>query len=625
MNIPHRAEATRRRWHALPLALLLAALGALGACTAGRPPASSEADAAVYVAPEGASLRQARDGVHFSHQAVAAANPLAAQAGLDMLRAGGSAVDAAIAVQLVLGLVEPQSSGLGGGAFLMVWDGQALHAWDGRETAPAAADEGQFLRADGQPMTMAQAVPGGLSVGVPGVLRMLEAAHRQHGKLAWSRLFEPALALAQQGFLLSPRLHDVLVQTPALARQAGLAVLYFEPVAGGAWRPRAVGSRIHNPAYAAVLRQIAAQGSDAFYTGAVARDIVARVQTDARQAGRLSLADLAAYQPRQRAALCTDMLRWRVCGMPPPSSGHLTMMQIVGLLQGADGQGLAEGELPTQPDRPQALQRYLEASRLAFADRARYVGDPDFVAAPAGRWDSLLDRDYLAARSRLMGERSQGEAPPGRPTGAAMAWAPQPDQPEHGTSHISIADRDGRVLAMTTTIEAGFGAQILSDGGTGLPGGFLLNNELTDFSFSPRDAQGRPVANRVEPGKRPRSSMSPTLVFDRASGRVLMSLGSPGGAAIIHFTAKTLLAMTVGGLAPQAAIDLPNLSNFNGPAALLEAGQFPLATVQALQARGNTVLQTPLTSGLQALQRDPAAGGWRGGADPRREGVVLGD
>jgi gamma-glutamyltranspeptidase / glutathione hydrolase len=578
-----------------------------------------------YVAPEGASAREARQAVFFPHQAVAAANPLAAQAGLDVLRAGGSAVDAAIAVQMVLGLVEPQSSGIGGGAFLMVWDGHAVSAWDGRETAPAAADERQFLRSDGQPMTMDQAVPGGLSVGVPGVLKMLEAAHRQQGHLPWRDLFQPAIRLADQGFAMSPRLHALLSQTPQLAQSPGLAALYFEPRVPSGWAPRAVGNVVRNPAYAAVLRQIAEQGSQAFYAGMAAQDMVRRVRNDARQPGRMTLADLAGYQPRQREPLCTDFVRWRVCGFPPPSSGHLTVMQIIGLLQGGDGEWLRSGAVPTDPWQPAALHRYVEASRLAFADRARYIADPDFVAAPGGHWDTLLAPSYLANRSRLIGERSQGMAVAGSPAGESPSVSPQREQVEHGTSHISIVDRHGRAVAMTTTIEAGFGAQILSDGGTGLPGGFLLNNQLTDFSFTPQGADGRPVANRVQPGKRPRSSMSPTLVFDRSSGQLLMSLGSPGGAAIIHFTAKTLLAMTVGGLDPQAAIDLPNLGNFNGSTVLMETGQFPLTTLQALQARGNRVREIELTSGLQALRRDASGQGWWGGADPRREGVVLGD
>ncbi len=611
-----------REWAALRSYVVLTALAlVVAACstvpTTDTPPA--------YVAPEGASPRQSHQAVFFPHQAVAAANPVAARAGLAILRAGGSAVDAAIAVQMVLGLVEPQSSGIGGGAFLMVWDGRAVSAWDGRETAPAAADERQFLRSDGQPMTMAQAVPGGLSVGVPGVLKMLEAAHRQHGHLPWRELFQPAIRLADQGFAMGPRLHALLSQTPELAQAPGLAALYFEPQTPSGWAPRAVGSVVRNPAYAAVLRQIAEQGSQAFYAGMAAQDMVRRVRNDARQPGRMTLADLAGYQPRQREPLCTDFERWRVCGFPPPSSGHLTVMQIMGLLQGGDGQGLRSGSVPTDPLQPVALQRYVEASRLAFADRARYIADPDFVAAPGGHWDSLLTPSYLASRSRLIGERSQGTAVAGSPAGESPSLSPQREQVEHGTSHLSIVDRDGQAVAMTTTIEAGFGAQILSDGGTGLPGGFLLNNQLTDFSFTPQGADGHPVANRVQPGKRPRSSMSPTLVFDRSSGQLLMSLGSPGGAAIIHFTAKTLLAMTVGGLNPQVAIDLPNLGNFNGPVVLLETGQFPATTLQALRERGNTVVATELTSGLQALRRDASGQGWWGGADPRREGVVLGD
>jgi gamma-glutamyltranspeptidase/glutathione hydrolase len=308
--------------------------------------------------------------------------------------------------------------------------------------------------------------------------------------------------------------------------------------------------------------------------------------------------------------------------MPPPSSGHLAMMQILGLLEQLPpvARPLVDG-VPG----PDWLHQYTEASRLAYADRAQFVADPDFVAPPAGRWTSLLDPAYLRRRAALVGASSMQQAMPGEPgePGAQpSAWARQPDQPEHGTSHISIVDAQGRALAMTTTIEAVFGAHLMSDGGTGLPGGFLLNNELTDFALAPADAQGRPVANRVQPGKRPRSSMAPTLVFDRRDGRLLMSLGSPGGAAIIHFAAKTVIGTLDWGLNAQQAIDLPNFGSFNGPTAL-EAGRFPAATVEALKARGHRVIETDLTSGLQVIARTPT--GWFGAADPRREGVVMGE
>lgn len=566
--------------------------------------------------PEGASGHVDKPGWTYSRQAVAAANPLAADAGHQVLRAGGTAVDAAVAVQMVLALVEPQSSGIGGGAFLLHWDGRRVQAWDGRETAPAAADEKLFLLADGKPMPMQQAVVGGRAVGVPGAVRMLEAAHRVHGRLPWAQLMQPAIQLAEQGFAVSPRLHTQLKAETALKRDAQAAAYFYRPDG----EPHPVGHRLHNPALAAVLRAIAAGGSAALHEGPIAADIARRVQTHAGNPGRLTTADLAAYRPKQREPICTDWKqRYRVCGMPPPSSGHLAVMQMLGLLERSPP--VARPVQDGMPG-PDWLHVYTEAARLAYADRALYVADPDFVAPPAGRWTSLLDDAYLRQRAALIGPRSMGTAQPGAPGGERSAWAAQADQPEFGTSHISIVDADGRALAMTTTIEAVWGARLMSDGGTGLGGGFLLNNELTDFSMAPADAQGRPIANRVQPGKRPRSSMSPTLVFDRTDGRLLMSLGSPGGAAIIHFTAKTLIGTLDWGLDAQRAIDLPNFGSFNGPT-VLERGRFPSATVEALKARGHSVVETDLTSGLQALQR--TATGWFGGADPRREGVVSGD
>jgi gamma-glutamyltranspeptidase/glutathione hydrolase len=577
--------------------------------------------------PEAASGYQPKPGWWLQRQAVAAANPLATDAGAQVLRAGGSAVDAAVAVQMVLALVEPQSSGIGGGAFLLVADGGQLQAWDGRETAPAAADQRLFLQPDGQPMSLKQAIPGGRAVGVPGVVRMLEAAHRQHGRLPWAQLFTPAITLAEQGFALSPRLHSLLREMPAL-RQDPVAGAYFFQPDGQPWP---VGHRLRNPALAVVLRAIAAEGSAALHTGPVAADIVRRVQGHARNPGRLSLADLAGYQPVQREALCaTWRTQWRLCGMPPPSSGQLTIVQTLRLMDAA--RPALQPAQPLDHGVPSAdwLHLYAQAARLAYADRDQVIADPAFAAAPGGRWDSLWDDAYLAKRAALIGPRDMGSAVAGQPGGEPLAGAPQPPQAEHGTSHISIVDARGQAVAMTTTIEYAFGAQLMSDGGTGLAGGFLLNNQLTDFSFVPADAQGRPVANRVQPGKRPRSSMSPTLVFDARSdagdageGRLLMSLGSPGGAAIIHFTAKVLVGTLAWGLDAQRAIDLPNFANFNSPT-LLEQGGFPPATAQALRARGHTVVETDMTSGLQALQRR-ADGRWFGGADPRREGVVLGD
>ena len=594
----------------------------LGACSAPPPAAGSSArpllpDAGPGPAamPEGASGYTAKPGWSVSRFAVAAASPLATAAGFEVLKAGGTAVDAAVAVQMVLTLVEPQSSGIGGGAFLMHWDGLAVQAWDGRETAPAAADERLFLGADGQPMKYLQAVVGGRSVGVPGAVRMLEVAHRQHGRLPWARLLQPAIALAEGGFEVSARLHTQLKGDAALRADAQ-AGAYFYQTDG---QPLAIGHRLRNPALAAVLRRIAAEGSAGLHQGPVAADIVRRVRGHAGNPGLLSEADLAGYTALQREPICSDwLLIYRVCGMPPPSSGHLTLMQILGLLE-----RLPASAAPLRDGVPSTdwLHQYAEASRLAFADRALYIADPAFVSPPAKAWTSLLDDAYLRQRAALVGQRSMGVAKPGTPGSERSAWAPQPEQPEYGTSHISIVDGEGRALAMTTTIEAVFGARLMSDGGSGLAGGFMLNNELTDFSLAPADASGRLIANRLQPGKRPRSSMSPTLVFDRRDGRLLMSLGSPGGPAIIHFTAKTLIGTLHWGLDAQRAIDLPNFGSFNGPT-LLETGRFPAVTVEALKARGHAVVQTDLTSGLQALQR--TATGWFGGADPRREGVVMG-
>lgn len=591
-----------------------------GVATAPATPASPTATAAAPPAvavrmPEGGSGWTPKPGWATQRSAVAAANPLATEAGLAMLHAGGNAIDAAVSVQMVLTLVEPQSSGIGGGAFLLHWNGRALQAWDGRETAPAAATEALFLQADGKPWPFPQAVASGLSVGVPGVVRMLEQAHRAHGKLPWARLFEPAIRLSEQGFGMSHRLYTQLKSETALKSDRQAAAYFYAPNG----EPHPVGHVMKNPALAVVLRRIANEGSAALHQGVVAQDMVSRVRAHARP-GSLSLADLAGYTPKQREAICTAWLeRFRVCGMPPPSSGHLTMMQMAGLLERSP-----RVATPHQQGLPTVdfLHAYTEAARLAFADRNQYIADPDFVQPPAGRWTSLLDDGYLRQRAALIGATSMKQASPGAPGGQRSAFAPQAGQPEYGTSHISIVDAQGHALAMTTTIEAVFGSRIMSDGGTGLPGGFLLNNELTDFSNVPADAQGRPIANRVQGGKRPRSSMSPTLVFDAKSGELLMSLGSPGGAAIIHFTAKTLIAALDWRLNAQEAINVPNFGSFNGPT-VLERGLFPAATVQALQARGHVVVEQEMTSGLQAIARS-AGGGWFGGADPRREGVVMG-
>ena len=604
----------------LPLSLIVLAL--LSACASG-PTTQLPANALRYsvpnlaAQPEAASGRSIKPGWAFSRQAVAAANPLATDAGHQVLRAGGSALDAAIAVQMVLGLVEPQSSGIGGGAFLLHFDGQQVTAHDGRETAPAGA-RGDMFMDQGKPLPFDEAVQSGHSVGVPGVVRMLEAAHRQHGRLPWAQLLAPAITLAEQGFRVSPRLHTLLQADPHLKKDP-LAYRFFYNAQGQAWP---VGHLLRNPEYAHVLRRIATEGSRALHEGPVAQAMVART-AQAPRPGSLSLQDLASYQPKERQALCFDhptpAREVRVCGFPPPSSGHIAIGQILGLLAHTQPQGPElVGGLPS----PDFLHRYTEASRLAFADRAQYLADPDFVPAPGGNWRSLLAPDYLRQRSQGIGQQSMKVAKPGQPGTSQSSFAPMPTQTEYGTSHISVIDAQGRAVAMTSTIEAAFGSRRMVTTDPSRQGGFLLNNELTDFSLSPTDAQGRPIANRVEPGKRPRSSMSPTLVFDKATGQLLMSGGSPGGAFIIHYTAKLLRGSLHWGLSAQQAINLPNFGTLNGPT-LLEAQGFDSATIDALKARGHDVLQIDMTSGLQAIER--TAKGWFGGADPRREGVVMGD
>ena len=590
----------------------------------------------VYTAPaqpEGGSGYTAKPGWATKKFAVAAANPLATDAGLQVLRAGGSAIDAAVAVQMVLSLVEPQSSGIGGGAFMLHAMGAKVEAFDGRETAPAGVDEKLFIGADGKPIAFYDGVVGGRSVGVPGTVKMLELVHKQYGRLPWAQLFAPAIALAENGFKVSPRLATLLKDEKFLKADPASAAYFYN--ADGS--PLAAGTLLKNPALADVLRQIAARGSSVMHEGAVAQAIVNKVQKHPTNPGKLAMSDMANYSVKKREALCADYsaahAAYRLCGMPPPSSGAIAIGQILGLLTHTNAAELPPamgmgGIAGTTAQTPSAdwLHLYTEAARLAFADRGQYVADPDFVEAPGGSWMSLLDPAYLKSRAELIDQKPGGmsmkTAKPGMPGAVKTAYAPMPDQPEYGTSHISIIDGFGNAIAMTTTIEDAFGARQLTDGGTGKAGGFLLNNELTDFSYAPTDAEGKPIANRVQPGKRPRSSMAPTLVFDKTTNQVVASGGSPGGALIIHYTAKVLYGMLNWGLNAQQAIDLPNFGSNNGPT-LLEEQRFSPATVEALKARGAEVREQNMTSGLQAIQRTPT--GFFGGADPRREGVVLGE
>ncbi|MDP2066804.1 MAG: gamma-glutamyltransferase family protein [Burkholderiaceae bacterium] len=629
--LPVTLVKPRGRWAIAATAVISAAVAGLVGCA--QPAPGPAFHYTVPAQPEGASGYTEKPGWATTKFAVAAANPLATDAGDQVLKAGGSAVDAAIAVQMVLTLVEPQSSGIGGGAFLLHFNGKDVEAFDGRETAPAAADEKLFLAVNGKPMPFIDAVVGGRSVGVPGTVRMLEMAHRQYGRLPWATLFEPAIALAERGFKVSARLHTLL-QSDKYLKQDPQAAAYFYNAAGEPWP---VGHTLQNPELAAVLRTIATEGAKGLLEGAVAQAMVDKVQKHPGNPGQLSLTDLAGYQARKRAPICHDHRAqardYRICGMPPPSSGAIAVGQILGILNHTAAATLPLGSGPggtpgsTGP-APSAewLHLYTEASRLAFADRALYLADPDFVQPPGGNWMSLLDPAYLAERATRIGAMSMKTATPGAPGAVNTSYAPMPDQPEYGTSHISIVDARGNALAMTTTIEDVFGARLMVSTHPERRGGFLLNNELTDFSFAPTDAQGRPVANRVQPGKRPRSSMAPTLVFDKATGQLVMSAGSPGGALIIHYTAKTLYGVLHWGLLPQQAINLPNFGSTNGPT-LLEENRFAPATVEALKARGHQVREIPMTSGLEALTRGQAHGQplWFGGADPRREGVVMGE
>jgi len=556
-------------------------------------------------APEGNSGWTDKAPVIAKHWMVGAANPHAVEAGYRILQRGGNAVDAAIAVQLVLGLVEPQSSGLGGGAFLLLHDGKGnrLIAYDGRETAPAAAKPDRFMK-DGAPMAFHDAVVGGKSVGVPGTVRLLETVHKKHGRMPWAELFAPAIALAEQGFAVSPRLHALLAAdrhiTQVRARE------YFFGADG---KPVPVGTLLKNPAYAETLRRIATGGADSFYRGEIARDIVDTANSQGTNPGDLTLADLAGYRVQVRAAICDTYRGFRVCGVPLPSSGGVTVLQMLKMLEPYDLRAMG-------PASFWSVHFFSEAGRLAFADRDVYEADPAFYTPPSG----LLDPAYLRERSALIkADSSMKSAAPGNPPerrvaqkkvalgrGSALEFP--------STSHISIVDKYGNALAMTTTIEDGFGSRLMTRGG------FLLNNELTDFSFVPTD-HGKPVANRVEGGKRPRSAMSPTIVYDKA-GRVAIVTGSAGGSAIINYVAKTLVAIIDWDLDPQAALALPNFGSRNGPTEL-ERNTGVAALEPKLRAIGAQVWVANQTSGGQAIVR--AKSGWIGGADPRREGVVRGE
>jgi gamma-glutamyltranspeptidase / glutathione hydrolase len=537
---------------------------------------------------------------------VATANPEATEAGLEILRAGGSAADAAVAIQLVLNLVEPQSSGLGGGAFILHWDAASaqLKGYDGRETAPAAATADRFL-VDGRPRSFGEAVFGGLSVGVPGTLAVLETMHRRHGRLPWARLFAPAIRLAADGFRVSPRLH-LLLSWQGAESFAPAARRYFFDTTGSA---RPAGYLLRNPELAATLRSIAERGADAFYKGAIAEAIVKAVREAPNHQGDMTLADLAGYTVRERDPVCILYRRYRVCGMGPPSSGGLAVAQVLKLIE-----PFALGNGPAEAMNGKALHLIAEAEKLAFADRDTYIGDPDFVPTPPG----LLNAGYIDTRRALINpSTAMGRPVAGMPPQSA-SWLYGEDATIEaaGTSHFSIVDGDGNVLAMTTSIEAAFGSRLWTSG-------FLLNNELTDFSFRPVDRAGRPLANAVGPGKRPRSSMAPTIVFDDAS-KPWAALGSPGGSRIILYVVKALVALIDWKLDAHAAVALMNFGSRGGPFEIEIDHASAIWHALKVKPYGHRVSADLLTSGTHAIVVRKG-GMLEGGADPRREGVARGD
>jgi len=549
-----------------------------------------------FLLPAGAVESVAR------HHMIAAANPYAAEAGRQMMRAGGSAVDAAIAAQLVLTLVEPESSGIGGGDFMMVYDPRSkkVVSFDGRETAPASATPGMFLDSAGKPRGHFDAIPGGLSTGVPGVIAMFAMAHKKYGRLPWSKLFAPAIKLAQNGFPVGPKLAATLRAFPQLAGMSDIKRYFYKPDG----TPLAQGDILKNPELAKTLRLIARLGPRAFYTGAIAQRIVDAVQHAPVNPGGMTLADLAGYQPVERPAVCGAYRKYRLCSMGPPSSGGVAVLQILGMLERFPSAQL-------QPNSLSEVHLFTQASRLAFADRAMYLGDPDVINVPVA---GLLDKTYLAQRSALIDPaKDMGTAVAGIPPQKHADYAPQKSQQLPGTSHLSAVDDRGQVVAMTMTVEFVFGSEIMANG-------FFLNNELTDFSFDPvRD--GKPVANAPAPGKRPMSAMSPTIVFG-PDGKFAIATGSPGGPAIIDFVAQSLIDMIDGGMSAPEAVAAPHALNLNSPT-ILEKGTALDGLTTSLTSMGHTVSTRELESGLHIVQR--VRGGYLGGADPRRDGVALGD
>ena len=554
------------------------------------------------VMPEVASGIQAKTEVQAARFMVAAANPVAVEAGYQVLREGGTAVDAMVAVQAVLGLVEPQSSGLGGGAFVVYYDAKEgrLTTYDGRESAPLNSKPELFQDAQGKSLGFYDAVVGGRSVGTPGTVKLMATLHQRYGQHSWAQLLKPAIQLASDGFTVSPRLSGAIAEgSESLGRYPATKRYFFD--AEGA--PLAAGVRLKNAAYADTLTTLAEKGGDAFYSGKIAADIVATVQSAEGNPGVLALQDFAVYQVKERPATCLPYKQYDICGMGPPSSGALTVGQILGITQHFDLTSLGA-------DSPTSWQIIGDASRLAFADRGRYMADTDYVPMPTG----LLNAQYLAERAQLItAGKALESVDAGSPSWEhAIAQADDQSIELPSTSHISIVDGAGNALSMTTTIENGFGSTLMSQG-------FLLNNELTDFSFETHK-NGYPIANRLEPGKRPRSSMSPTIVMKE--GKPYLVVGSPGGSRIIGYVAKTLIAHLEWGMSVQDAIALPNLVNRFGTYDL-EKGTAAERFEPALTEMGFKVSVRDLNSGIQGILLQQ--GQLRGGADPRREGIAKGD
>jgi gamma-glutamyltranspeptidase / glutathione hydrolase len=536
---------------------------------------------------------------------IAAANPYASEAGAAMLRKGGSAVDAAIAVQAVLSLVEPESSGLAGGAFMLHYDEKSgdVAAYDGRETAPMGATPALFLDDEGEPLPFLEAMIGGSSVGTPGVVKMLWLAHEEHGKLEWAELFQPAIKLAEGGFTIAPKLAEAIARDPVLMQMPVAQDYFYRMDANGSRVPAAEGDVLKNPAYAQTLKIIAAKGWKGFYEGPVAEEIVTTVQNAPRRPGTLALSDFASYEAKKREPVCAAYRDYRVCSMPPPTSGGLTTLQILGILGNYDLKGMGPMTLT-------AVHFIAEAEKLAYADRDKYIGDPDFVDVPV---DEMLDSAYLESRANeIDASYSMGKAEPGRLADErAMNWGMNQPVDMPSTSHFSILDSNGNVVSMTTSVEGPFGSHLMA-------GGMMLNNQLTDFSFAP-EQDGKAVANAAAPGKRPRSSMTPVIVFDE-DGAFRAALGSPGGSRIIGYVTQTLIALIDWDMDMVAAVGLPRFLDRNGPLEI-EAGTPLEQMTPQLEELGHRVEARPAISGLHGILVMPD--GLDGAADPRRDGNVV--